>query len=426
MRRVGFLGWISVLVAQGSWYETDIPTAFAKARRAKKPLWIMISATWCGPCKLVERKVLSSRTFQEAVQKDFIPLKVYASSGSESTPGADSLAQARGVMAFPTFLCMEPSGEEFYRQLGLPELAQPSEEALVKAFLDNLEQAKKSRVELRELHRRFDKGERNLEFLRTYLQRVVEIHLLNRVDTILSAYTRAAGSIRKSWVEAPDGLTLLGSLAELHPRYRTYALSIADSVRAVVDSQAYRRLYLPMLMEEFGQLIMRKATLAQAIEEGERFIKAQAKRFPFVEGIVLGSLSDWGSKQAKAEELDLWAQVVVRYVAFQWRIQPPEDEGQRRLSAAQLNNLAWTFYEKIDNPFYLWVAVTWAKQALMYAPEEWYIWDTLGALYYKLRRKAEAVQALSRAIELAQKENLDEAEYEETRKLLKQAQSLPD
>ncbi|MCS7162473.1 MAG: thioredoxin family protein [Bacteroidia bacterium] len=426
MGRIGLLFCFSFLAAQGPWYETDIPTAFAKARRAKKPLWIMVSATWCSPCKLVEQKVLTSKSFQEAVRKAFIPLKVYANSGAKSTPGADSLAQARGVEAFPTFLYLEPSGEEFYRQLGIPEIAQPGEEALVKAFLENLEQAQKSRIEIRALHQRFDKGERNPEFLRTYLQRVVEIHLLNRVDTVLYAYTQAAGSIKKGWVEVSNGLTLLGDLARLHPRYRTYVLGIADSLRPFLDSQAYKRLYLPLLAEEFERQLMHKTSLAQALEEGERFIKAQAKGFPFVEEIVLSSLCDWGSKQAKADELDLWAQVAVQYVAFLWRTIASEEKAQRQRLSFVLNNLAWTFYEKLDNPFYLWVAVIWARQALTYAPEDWYIWDTLGALYYKLRRKAEAVEALSRAIELAQKGNLEEVEYAETKKLLNQAQNLPD
>ncbi|MCS7188549.1 MAG: thioredoxin family protein, partial [Bacteroidia bacterium] len=93
-----------------SGYEKDIQKAFEKARKTKKPLWVMVSATWCGPCKVVEKVVLPNARFQAAVNKDFVPLKIYAASDEQSTPGADSLAKRYNVNAFPTFLFIEPTG----------------------------------------------------------------------------------------------------------------------------------------------------------------------------------------------------------------------------------------------------------------------------------------------------------------------------
>jgi Flp pilus assembly protein TadD len=70
------------------------------------------------------------------------------------------------------------------------------------------------------------------------------------------------------------------------------------------------------------------------------------------------------------------------------------------------------------------MAVYWAKEALSYNPDDWQIWDTLGALYYKLKRKKEAVETLAKAIALAQAKNLPEESYQETQELLQKAQAL--
>jgi Flp pilus assembly protein TadD len=70
------------------------------------------------------------------------------------------------------------------------------------------------------------------------------------------------------------------------------------------------------------------------------------------------------------------------------------------------------------------MAVYWAKEALSYNPDDWHIWDTLGALYYKLKRKKEAVETLAKAIALAQAKNLPEESYQDTQELLQKAQAL--
>jgi tetratricopeptide (TPR) repeat protein len=86
--------------------------------------------------------------------------------------------------------------------------------------------------------------------------------------------------------------------------------------------------------------------------------------------------------------------------------------------------MAWHIYEHLNDPVALWAAIAWTKDALSNKPDAWYIWDTLGALFYKLKRKKEAITALSKAIEIAKSQKIPEEQYQETQKLLQKAQEL--
>ncbi|MDT7942855.1 MAG: thioredoxin family protein, partial [Bacteroidota bacterium] len=111
---------LSFAGAQGLKYTTDIEAAFREARKTRKPLWVMVSATWCGPCRWTEAQVLSRPWFDSLIRPHFVPLKIYAASGENNTPGSEALVKRYQVRAFPTFLFLYPNGELFYRMEGTP------------------------------------------------------------------------------------------------------------------------------------------------------------------------------------------------------------------------------------------------------------------------------------------------------------------
>ncbi len=88
--------------------------------------------------------------------------------------------------------------------------------------------------------------------------------------------------------------------------------------------------------------------------------------------------------------------------------------------ASDLNNYAWFWAGQGKN---LQSALTAAKKAVELKPKAYYIWDTLGAVYAKLKNTAEAVKAMEKAIELAPdsvketyKKNLEKIKAEAAKK----------
>lgn len=421
------IGWLlsGIVIAQ-SGYERDIAAAFSQAKKQKKPLWIMVSATWCAPCKIVEQKVLPSQQFQEAVRRDFVPLKIYAASGAESSPGGDSLARIYNVMAFPTFLCVEPTGELFYKYSGIPsETFTGGDDEIVQAFITQLNEAKKARRELPELRRRFQKGDRSVEFLRTYLAKLVQLAQKDDIEKVFDAYLKAAGSPRIAWLGEPGYIENLVALSELGEKYLKYAFSIAESLRNATDPYMYEQIYMPILQRDFFRRSGRSLTWEAALEKAEAYIKEKQTLFPFVERVIYHILWRTWLGAPLPEISEKAADLALKAIALQAPLEIPDAE-QREALAEEYNSLAWNFYEHIEEPDKLWTAVLLTKQALAYKPEAWYIWDTLGALYYKLKRKREALEALDKAISLGREQGESEERLADTIKLRAEAAALND
>lgn len=415
----------SITLAQ-TWYEQNISAAFTKAQKLKRPLWIMFSATWCGPCKIVEQHVLSNKAFQDTLLKDFIPLKVYAASGEKNTPQGDSLARLYQIEAFPTFLWVEPNGEVFYRHSGVPQAETTGREAsLVSIFIENIEKAKIYRKELAAFRRRFQRGEHSLDFLRKYLSLLIETQLKDEGKKVLPLYLKAAGSARIAWLGEPGYILNLPIIARWDKAWQEYALNIADTLKEDLSPTLYAAIYRDILRINFSHLYGTARDWDEAFKIAESYIQKYRAKFPFVEQQVYSFLCQKGLYSSAPETKIKAASLAIKATALQWPVEIP-DATERQELAETYNTLAWAFYENIEDTDKLWLGVILSKQALAYKPEAWYIWDTLGALYYKLGRKKESLEALDRAIQLARQSNIPEPEYASTLKLRKAVEGLPD
>ena len=57
-------------------WESSYAEALIKAKTEKKPIFLMLTATWCGPCKSLESETLPDPAIRDALQ-DFIWVKAY-------------------------------------------------------------------------------------------------------------------------------------------------------------------------------------------------------------------------------------------------------------------------------------------------------------------------------------------------------------
>lgn len=57
-------------------WESDIDTAKQRAVREGKPLFVMMTATWCGPCKMLEKETLPHKVIRSALE-DFVWVQAF-------------------------------------------------------------------------------------------------------------------------------------------------------------------------------------------------------------------------------------------------------------------------------------------------------------------------------------------------------------
>ena len=85
-----------------------------KARAEKKGVMVDVYATWCGPCKLMDRTTFSDHTVGDWARKNVVAAKVDAEKGE-----GRRIAQRYMVGSFPTVLFLDASGNELDRILGV-------------------------------------------------------------------------------------------------------------------------------------------------------------------------------------------------------------------------------------------------------------------------------------------------------------------
>ena len=83
-------------------WEKDYAGALAKAKAEKRPLFLMLTATWCGPCKLLESQTLPSSTILSGL-KEFVWVKAY-----EDT----NLNERFKAGGYPTLVFLDSASEE--------------------------------------------------------------------------------------------------------------------------------------------------------------------------------------------------------------------------------------------------------------------------------------------------------------------------
>jgi len=111
---------LSSTVAYGGEGATAPPLdqAIERARGEGKPLFIEFYTTWCGPCKVLEAKVLPLPEVQAALRE-----VTFVRYDAEDGPGVAAAAKLN-VSGYPTFVVLDERGTERLREMGVaPEPA---------------------------------------------------------------------------------------------------------------------------------------------------------------------------------------------------------------------------------------------------------------------------------------------------------------
>ena len=80
-------------------------------------------------------------------------------------------------------------------------------------------------------------------------------------------------------------------------------------------------------------------------------------------------------------------------------------------NAPELNDLAWTFYQVIDDPKLLKSAIKWSKKSVALAPKG-YAFETLASLYNKTGKQEKALEIINQGIQASKLVNEDTSSLE--------------
>ena len=91
-------------------WEVGLDAGQAKAQEMDRPMVVLFTASWCGPCQQMKKNVLTQPEVNAALQAGFVPVQVDLTDTSANGPNAQA-ANRYGVRGIPTVIAMNPDGE---------------------------------------------------------------------------------------------------------------------------------------------------------------------------------------------------------------------------------------------------------------------------------------------------------------------------
>ncbi|HAS39975.1 MAG TPA: hypothetical protein DCS93_05820 [Microscillaceae bacterium] len=210
---------------KGTWEE-----ALKEATKTNKLLFVDAFATWCGPCKMMDKKVFVQKEVGDFYNKNFIPVKIDV----DSKIGRP-LATKYQVKAMPTYLFVAGNGKLVYRKLGY---MQP------KAFIS----VGKSAMKFPQMIKQYNSGDRSKKFLNEYLAVVddADAKVANKYLAGLSEkemlYDENNFKIMSNYVRNPDSKAFQFFLAhtkEYQKEYGNQALNLAVGILDGLYAKAF-------------------------------------------------------------------------------------------------------------------------------------------------------------------------------------------
>jgi len=360
---------------EGNWKKI-----LAKAADQDRLIFVDAYAEWCGPCKMMARDVFTQAEVGEYYNSNFVNAKIDMEKG-EGT----GLARKYQVRAYPTLLFIDANGQLVHRAVGYQDAA---------AFLQLGREAQDPSKQIAAMERKFEAGERDPEFLRNYAIAAADAMAAN-ANEIATTHL----STQKDWTGEAEMQLIFQAATQMDDPYFKEILKRREAYEALF-SERY-----------ITNKIQRAILQTLSAEDGEEKMMADAEAkfkaaFPENPGPIFANFK---MNYYSINNPDAFPQAAVDYL----RDYPSED-------ANELNSIAWTFYESVDDKKMLKEAVKWAERSVE-IESTFYNNDTLAALYYKLGNKKAAKAAAKKAIELAKASGED---YTETKELLEKIERL--
>ncbi len=356
---------------QGNW---DKIVAMAKAQ--KKPIFLDAYASWCGPCKWMDKNVYGESAAGDFYNATFISAKIDMEKGE-----GPALAKKYGVKAYPTLLFINADGSIEHRVCGSMEL---------EAFIELGRTAIDPERRLKETAMQFQKSPKpepenaeryfamldagcadNTADVNSYFNKVQGEELMQDANwkLILNYVNDSKSTAFKELLERKTEFSEHFGADVVNTKIKTvYEASLETAARGK-DTLAFNKLKTEVkknVGDESEELIL-AAEMSKAKREG-----------------------NWNS----------YASFANKYV-----------EQYAGNDSGKLNEIAWNFYEKLNDKENLTRAEEYARRSVELKPGYGNL-DTYAWLLYKNGKMSEAKETATRAIEMGRAEGADTSETE--------------
>jgi thiol-disulfide isomerase/thioredoxin len=93
---------------------TGLSDALERAKSTHRPVYLDVTASWCAPCRVMDRTTFRDDSVRSALSLQFVPARV----DIDDLHDGSLVKNAYGIAVVPTSLVLTPHGEELARHIG--------------------------------------------------------------------------------------------------------------------------------------------------------------------------------------------------------------------------------------------------------------------------------------------------------------------
>lgn len=330
-----FVFFTVILFAQESIQFQDLPfkELIAKAKKENKIIFIDAYASWCGPCKLMEKNVFTKKSVGDYYNANFVNARFDMEKGE-----GREIAAKYGVRSYPTYLFLNGDGELVSQNLGYME------ESVFLAMAQDINSPNNKKGSLKE---RFANGEKDPEFLIN----IMKLNSTSDFEFAKKASERYFEKKKKTEELSKDdiGFLLFFLKSVEEPNYKIFTSRKADIIK-----------YLPEeTYKEFDhQLILSKIVVQSIDDKNKRinddyFLKTAEPLVGKYDALIKLNQTKLSYYEQNANYPE-YEKAALEYYKNSDSFEPN-----------QLLKAAWIFSENIKNTSSLKKAVEWAEKSVM-------------------------------------------------------------
>jgi len=405
MKRLVFCSILMIVVSMKSYSQTDTTKGISfehnvswqevlqKAKKEKKYVFVDCYATWCGPCKMMDKKVYPVDSVGTLMNEKFISIKIQMDSAKQDNDETRQLyTTARYIDAkyhlvgYPSYLFFSPEGEAVHKDMG---------EKNIKDFLSMALAAMNPQLQYYTLLTNYRKGNNDYSLMPTLADAARRVGQDSMAGHVAHDYmNQFLATLAEEQLWTRENILFVNRYSE--------AVSIKDKI-----VQLYYRdmIKIDSVMNEkrfsagFINYILYRDEVRPQVERGlrmnsdpnwrrlERTIEKDYDAHYVKKDILAGQVKYYKEKKQ-------WASYIKYYIREQEmngieNLKPSVD------NSAALNNGAYEVFQYSTNKRELEKALSWVNQALTMVVSIPYLkaqdMDTKANLLYKLGKKSEGL-----------------------------------
>lgn len=388
---LAFLGLTGLVFAQkkGINFQTGLnwQGIKGKAKMEKKYIFVDVFATWCGPCKVMDREVYSSEKVGAFMNNKFISVKVQAdktnNDGTETRSWyneASTIVNNYQVGTFPSFLFFSPAGKLIHRGVGYKD-----EQKLIDMADESMDLYKQydSKIEM------YKKGELRPSELKELALTARNYGDLESAEEIAGAYIKNyLFKLNESELFVKEHLIFMSKFIG-SPDSKIFGIFTVQSqkVNSILGDHAAQT----AVMNFIGNTYIPKQDTWKTSEPDWINIE---KKLTIKFG-ALGNEKISEQRMLYCIEVQDWRNYGIWYVEYLRKY--------LRNCTYDPNYLSWKLFEHVDDQKILKFA---CDSVMPYAIEKWYpndfqVYDTYANLLYKIGKRNEAIDWEMKALKLS-------------------------